>query len=156
VPNQMRSSTTLLDSICTVSNIGQTHQMATNYFEEAACLVQDCNSNTPLPFQTFMAGSRTVIHINCKPFLRRTSIYEIASRFHIPNLAPSLAHFLLCTAEGDRSLYTVGGHQLPVASATSLPFQKLEVWQGLHVQLKDYHDPCIIHPPPDPLCFTSD
>jgi len=94
-----------------------------------------------------MAGFRTAIHINRKPYLRRTSIDEIASRFHIPNLAPSLAYFLTCVIAGDRSLYTVGGCQSPIAGAISLLFQKLEVWQGLHVQSRDYHDPCIIHPP---------
>jgi hypothetical protein len=107
VPNQMRSSTTLLDSLHTVSNIGRTRRIATNYFEEAAHLVRDCNSNTPLPFRTFMAGSRTVIHINREPYLRRTSIEEIASMFHIPDLVPSLAHFLTRAAECDRSLYCI-------------------------------------------------
>lgn len=153
VPNQMRSSTTLLDSICTVSNIGRTRRIATNYFQEAACLVRESNSNTPHPFRTFMAGSITAIHVNREPYLRRTSIDEIASRFRIPDLAPSLAHFLLRAAEGDRSLYTVGGRRPPAASTTSIPFQKLEVWQGFRIQLKDYHDPCIVHPP-QTLCAS--
>ncbi len=153
VPNQLRSSATLLGSIHTVSNIGRTRRIPTNYFEEAAHLVRDCDLNLPLPLRTFMAGSRTAIHLNREPFLRRTSIHEIASRFCIPDLAPSLAHFLSRAAEGGRSLYTVGGHRSPAPGTTSLPFQKLEVWQGLRIQLKDYHDPRIVHPP-QALCAS--
>src|SRR6266403_19830 len=146
VLNQISSFSTLLNSIHTVSNVGWTRQIPTNYFKEAICLVWD-NSNTPLPFQTFTAGSGTVIHLNHNPFLRRTLIHEIASMFCLPDLAPSLAHFLLCATEGGRSLYTVGGWWPSAAGTTSLPFQKLDVWQGLRIQLKDYHDPCIVHPP---------
>ena len=153
MPNQMRPNTTLLDSIHTVSNIGHTCRIATNFFEEAACLVQDHDSNTPHPFRTFMAGSRTAIHVNRDPFLRRTPIHEIAIMFHIPDLTPALAHFLMRAAGGDRSLYTVGGRRPPAASATSLPFQKLEVWQGLRIQSKDYHNPRIVHPP-QTLCAS--
>lgn len=153
VPNQMESSTTLLNSIRTVSNIGRTCRIPTNYFEEATCLVRDCDSNTPLPFRTFTAGFRTAIHLNREPFLRRTSIHEIASKFCIPDLVPSLAHFLSRVAEGDRSPYAVGGRRPPAANATSLPFQKLEVWQGLRIQSKDYHDPRIVHPP-QTLCAS--
>ena len=153
MPNQTTSSTTLLDNISTFSNIGQTRRIATNYFEEAACLLQDCNSKTPLPFRTFTADSRAAIHVNREPFLRRTSIDKIASRFCIPDLAPSLAHFLSRAAEGDRSLYTVGGRRPPAASTASLPFEQLEVWQGLHIQLRDYHDPRIVHPP-QTLCAS--
>jgi hypothetical protein len=155
VPNQIGSSTTLLDTIHTVSNIGWMHQIATNYFKKAANLIQDYDSNTSVSFRTFMAGSRTVIHVNHEPYLRRTSINEIASRFHILDLVPSLAHFLMHVTKGDRSLYKVGGCRPLAARAgtTSLPFQKLEVWQGLCIQSKDYHDPHIIHPP-QTLCAS--
>jgi hypothetical protein len=147
------SSTTLLDSIRTVSNIGRTRRIPTNYFEEAACLIRDYDSNTPLPFRTFAAGSRTAIHLNREPFLRRTLVDVIAKRFCIPDLTPSLAHFLSRVAEGDRSLYSVGGRRAPAASAPSLPFQKLDVWQGLRIQMKDYHNTHTIHPP-QTLCAS--
>ena len=153
VPNQIRPSANLLDSIHTVADIGRTRRIPTNYFKEAACLVRDYNSNTPLPFRTFMAGSRTAIHLNHEPLLRRTSIEKITSTFRIPDLAPSLAHFLVRATEGGRSLYAVGGRRPPAAGATPLPFQKLEVWQGLRIQSKDYHDPRIIHPP-QTLCAS--
>ena len=155
-PNQMRSSATLLDSIHTVANIGRTRRIPTNYFKETASLERNCNSNTPLPFRTFLAGSRTAIHLTREPFLRRTSIHDVALKFSIPDLAPSLAHFFSRATAGDRSLYTVGDRRPPalVAGAIpSLPFQKLDVWQGLRIQSKDYHDPCIVHPP-QTLCAS--
>ena len=153
VSNQMGpSASTLLDSIHTVSNIGWTRRIPTNYFEEAACLVRDCNSNTPLPFRTFMAGSKTAIHLNREPYLRRTSIDEIASMFCIPDLKPLLAHFI-ARATDSRSLYTVEGRRPPAAGTTPLPFQKLKVWHGLRIQMKDYHDPHIVHPP-QTLCAS--
>jgi hypothetical protein len=121
--------------------------MPTNYFEEAVCLVQDQDSNTPLPFRTFTAGSRTAIHLNREPFLRRKSIGDITSMFGIPDLTPSLAHFLSRVASGTRSLYMVGGRRPPMAGPLSLPFEKLDVWSGLRLQMKDYHDPRKVHPP---------
>ena len=144
--NQTNSSSTLLNSIHTVSRRCQAARACTNYFEEAICLVRDSDSNTPRPLRTFAAGPRTVIHLNREPFMRRTLITDIASTFGIPDLAPSLAHFLSCAAEGSRSLYTLGGRR-PPASSTNLPFQKLEVWSGLRIQLKDYHNPSIVGPP---------
>ena len=145
--NWTNSSSTLLNNIHSVSNIAQTRRAPTNYFEEAKCLVQDGNSNNMLqPLRTFTAGSRTAIHLNREPFMRRTLIADIASIFGIPDLAPSLARFLSCAAEGNRSIYTVGGRR-PPTSGTNLPFQKLEVWSGLRIQLKDYHNPCIVSPP---------
>ena len=87
--------------------------------------------------------------------MQRTLITDIASMIGISDLAPSLAHFLSCATKGNRSLYTVGGHR-PPTSSTNLPFQKLEVWSGLHIQLKDYHNPCVVGPPQTlcarPLC----
>ena len=151
--NQMGPSANLLDSIRTVSNIGKTRRVPTNYFKEAACLVRDHNSNTPLPFRTFMAGSRTAIHLSREPYLRRKLIHEVASTFHIPDLAPSLTHFFVSVTAGDSSQYTVGGRRIPAAGDTFLPFQKLEVWQGLRIQSKDYHDPRIVHPP-QTLCAS--
>ena len=94
-----------------------------------------------------MACSRTAIHLNREPFLRRTLIHEIATRFGIPDLAPSLAHFHSRVVDGNRSVYMVGGRRHPVASTTSLPFQKLEVWQGLRIQMRDYHNLYIVQPP---------
>ena len=144
---QTSSSATLLDSICTVSNsIARTRRIPTNYFEEAACLVQDHDSTTPLPFRTFTAGSRTAIHLNRQPFLRRTLVHEISRRFRIPDLIPSLAHFLSRAADGNRSLHTIGGRR-PPTGVICLPFEKLEVWQGLRIQMKDHHNPRTVHPP---------
>jgi len=144
--NRTSSSSTLLNSILTVSNIGQTRRAPTNYFEEAICLIRDGDSNMPRPLRTFTAGSRTAIHLNHEPFMRRTLITDIASMFGIPDLAPSLARFLSCATEGNRSLYTIGGRR-PPTNGTKLPFQKLEVWSGLRIQLKDYHNPRIVGPP---------
>jgi hypothetical protein len=36
---------------------------------------------------------------------------------------------------------------MPTASHLSLPFERLDVWSGLHLQIKDYHDPGKVHPP---------
>ena len=106
---QTNSSSTLLDSIHTVSRKCRTARADTNYFEEAICLVRDNESSTPQPLRMFTAGSRTAIHLNREPFMRRTSVTEIASTFGIPDLAPSLSRFLSCAAGGSGSLYTVGG-----------------------------------------------
>jgi len=144
-PNQTNSSSTL-NSIHTLSGTC-TARVLTNYFEEAICLVRDCDSKTPRPLRTFTAGSRAAIHLNREPFMRRTLITDIASMFGIPDLAPSLARFLSCAAEGNGSIYTIGGRRRPTASSTNLPFQRLEVWSGLRIQLKDYHNPSIVHPP---------
>ena len=145
--HQTNSSSVLLDSITTVSDIAQTRRVPTNYFAEAACLVRDCDSNTPLPLRTFIASSRTAIHLNRVPFLRRRPIDEIASTFRIPDLASSIAHFLSRIASGTRSLFMVGGRRPPTANASSLPFEKLDVWAGLRLQVKDYHNPRIAQPP---------
>lgn len=144
--NQTNSSSTLLNSIQTVSRTNRAARAPTNYFEEAIFLVQDDDPNVPQPLRTFTAGSKTAIHINREPFMRRTLIADIASMFGIPDLAPSLARFLSCVAEGNKSLYTVGGRR-PPATSTNLPFRMLEVWPGLRIQLKDYHNAGIVGPP---------
>ena len=142
------SSSVLLNNIRTVSNISHTRRASTNYFDEAVCLVQDHDSSTPRPFRTFTAGLRTAIHLNREPLLRRTPIGDIATMFNIPDLMPALAHFMVRVIDGGRVVYTVGGRRPAATSNTPpLPSQKIEVWPGLRVQMKDFHDPCIIHPP---------
>ena len=146
-----------INSSSTLNSISRIHGPArrahTNYFEEAIRLVRDSDSNTPRPLRTFTAGSRIAIHLNREPFMRRTLVTDIASIFGIPDLAPSLARFLLCTAEaeGNRSLYTIGGRRQP-ASSTNLPFQMLEVWSRLRIQMKDYHNHSVVVPP-QTLCI---
>jgi hypothetical protein len=144
--NQTNSSSTLLNSIHTVSVTGRASRARTDYFEEANCLMRGSDSNMTRPLRTFIAGPMTAIHLNLKPFMRRTLVADIASMFGITDLEPSLARFLSCATKGDGSLYTIGGRR-PPASSTNLPFQKLEVWSGLRIQLKDYHNPSIAGTP---------
>jgi Plavaka transposase len=141
------SSSTLLNNICTVSGLSQTRRAPTDYFQEAVSLVRDQDSDTPLPFRTFLAGSSTAIHLNREPFLRKKSINEIATMFCIPDLAPSLAHLLSRVASRSLSLYAVGGRRLPTAVPLSLPFEKLDVWHGMRLQMKDYHNPRVVQAP---------
>jgi|SRR6266850_3704757 len=95
----------------------------------------------------FTTGLRTTIHLNHEPLLRRTPIDDIATMFNIPNLIPALAHFVTRVIDRSQAVYTIGGQQPAATSNTLPPSQKIEVWPGFHVQMKDFHNPCIIHPP---------
>ena len=60
---------------------------------------------------------------------------------------PALAHFMIRITDGSRAVYTVGGRRPAATTNTPLPFQKIEVWPGLRIQMKDFHNPSIVHPP---------
>ena len=75
--------------------------------------------------------------------------------FGIPDLVPALVHFLThVQIDGSKATFTVGSQQPVSTSNTPLLFQKIEVWPGLCIQMKDIHNPHIIHPP-ETLCAWS-
>jgi hypothetical protein len=141
-------SAVLLNNIRTVSDISHTRRADKNYFDEAACLIRDNDPKTLRPFRTFTVGPITAIHLNREPFLRRTLINDIATTFSIPDLVPALVHFLTgVRIDGSTATFTVGGRRPVSTGNTPLPFQKIEVWPGLRIQMKDIHNPRIVHPP---------
>jgi hypothetical protein len=76
------------------------------------------------------------------------SVNDVATRFSLPDLCPSLADYLQHVKTGAGFVQAVGGHWT-AAAGCPLPFDLLEIWTSLSVQIqsKSYFSPKSVLPP---------
>jgi hypothetical protein len=113
----------------------------TNYFLVAQLLTQQQSATTPFPLRTWSTTS-TAFHLTRRPTLK-TSLNSAAAAYNLPDLVPSLTHFLHRLGTGD-SLLPIGGRRH--ISSRPLPYREVEVWDSVTLQVKNYHRPHIILP----------
>ena len=116
-----------------------------NYFQAANLLVQQKIPPPPFPLRTFSVES-TALHLSRDPAFRRMTPDDISRRFSIPDLIPALSHFFLRITQNRDSISSIGGHRYGIDQVV-LPFEKLEVWTGVWLQSKDYHNRNIVLQP---------
>ena len=127
-----------------VSPCSRQPRSRTNYFQVGELLAQQQSTTTPFPLRTWSIAS-TAFHLTRKPPLKM-SLDDAATRFGLPDLIPSLSHFLHRLESGD-SLLSIGGRRHASSSLRPLPYREVQVWTSVILQLKEYHRPHIVLPP---------
>ncbi|KAG1745488.1 uncharacterized protein EDB91DRAFT_1236361 [Suillus paluster] len=116
-----------------------------NYFAIAKLLQAREVGTVPVPLRSFSVGC-TSFHLTYEPSIRTISVDAAALKFGLPDLRPAIADFLSCeAAHGQDFVHIIRGARRAVP-ATSLPFEKLQVWFKLQLQDTDFHDISIIWP----------
>lgn len=138
------STTALLARIEPVSSLAGPTRILCNYFLEAERLLSGEESRAPIPYRTF-AGVNTAFHLTRDPSFKSLAIDEIASKYGIPDLRPALADYLQRIKYGTK-VFSVGGRRT-ASGACDLPFDLLQVWKKVRIQVKEYHEPYNILPP---------
>ncbi|KAJ7672465.1 hypothetical protein DFH06DRAFT_1124357 [Mycena polygramma] len=111
----------------------------TNYFAHSLALLQQPNALQP--FRCFTsADGRTAFCLNRDPTPgRRLSVDEVVTLFALPDLPAALQAFIY-RAQPDDGPMMIGGRRPNAAATVRLGF-KLQVWDGVALQSKAYHDP---------------
>jgi len=139
------TTSALLSKINPVSNLSGPSQFAADYFREVEYLLNCPNPNAPRPFRTF-TSHHTAFHLNHDPVFKPMLVDEVALKFGLPDLRPSLADFLQRRIMENPAIYPVGGRRR-ASSQCSLPFETLQVWASVRIQSKAYHNRDEILPP---------
>jgi hypothetical protein len=139
------TTASLLSKIQPVSRLSGPSRLTGNYFEQAEFLHAGGDPRAPFPFRTF-SHAHVAFHLNRDASFKQMTVDEVADRFNLPDLRPSLADFMQCTIKEKPSLYQVGGRR-KATSGCPLPFDKLEVWSSFRIQTKSYHDLQKVLPP---------
>jgi hypothetical protein len=141
----LSTTSSLLTRIQPVSTLSGPTRIVSNYFEEAESLQCGEDPHAPLPFRTF-AGASAALHLTRDPSFKRMSVDDVAARFNLPDLRPSLADYLQHIKAGAASVQVVGGRRTAVTGCP-LPFDSLEIWTNVRIQSKAYHNPKGVLPP---------
>lgn len=77
--------------------------------------------------------------------MTRTLIDDIADKFRLPDLRPSLADYFERRKGSDGTLHPIGGTRQSLVNAP-LPFDHAQVWYKVRLQCGSYHDQKILTP----------
>ena len=145
IDNQYITSTsTLLSHIRPISNVSGPLRVADDYFCKAASLLAGADPNAPCPFRTF-TNAHTAFHLTRDPTFKQMTVDEVAEKFDLLDLRPSLADYLQRAADKP-AIHVVGGRRRAV-SGCALPFEMLQVWSSVRIQSKAYHNRNEVLPP---------
>ncbi|KAJ6480668.1 hypothetical protein C8R47DRAFT_982797 [Mycena vitilis] len=111
----------------------------TNYFARSLALLRQPDALQP--FRCFTsADGRTAFCLNRDPTPgRRLNVDEVVTLFALPDLPAALRAFIH-RAQPDDGPMMIGGRRPNAAATVRLGF-KLQVWDGVALQSKAYHDP---------------
>ncbi|KAJ7601568.1 hypothetical protein DFH06DRAFT_1153865 [Mycena polygramma] len=126
----------------------------TNYFAHSLALLQQPNALQP--FRCFTsADGRTAFCLNRDPTPgRRLRVDEVATLFALPDLPAAIQTFIY-RAQPDDGPMMIGGRRPNAAATVRLGF-KLQVWDGVALQSRAYHDPKKILDPQTVNCSPPD
>ena len=128
----------------------------TNYFAAAAQLCTKKVGTIPLPLRTFSVNNNTAIHLAYDPSIRRITINDTTEKYDLPDLRSALVDFLNREkAYGPDIVHPIGG-QRRASSASSLPFNEVQVWFKVRVQNTEFDDPGVVVPAQTLLCSPPD
>jgi hypothetical protein len=116
---------------------GRVHRFV-DYFERARQLAEGTytGADVPQPLRTF-AMSITAYHLNADPTLTRMTVDGVADVFELSDLRTALADYLECDAAA--SAHVIGGRRRALPNCR-LPFEHIQVWCKVRMQLKSYHE----------------
>ncbi|KAJ7665341.1 hypothetical protein DFH06DRAFT_1323734 [Mycena polygramma] len=126
----------------------------TNYFAHSLALSKQPNALQPFRCFTSADGS-TAFCLNRDPTPgRRLSVEEVVTLFALPDLPAAIKTFIH-RAQPDDGPMMIGGKRPNAASDVRLGF-KLQVWDGVALQSKAYHDPKKLLDPQTINCSPPD
>ena len=67
------------------------------------------------------------------------TVNDAAEKFGLPDLRPALTDFLCHYTPDNSANYDIGGWRRAVAN-TDINFSKIEIWSGVHIQTKTFHN----------------
>ena len=116
--------------------VNGSHQSHNNYFNKASHIQN--NDQALHPLHTF-TESHITFHLNCSPSFKQMTIDDMAEKFGLPDLCPTLTDFLCHYMPDNSANYVIGGRQRAAAN-TDINFSKIEIWSGVHIQMKTFHN----------------
>ncbi|KAG2059350.1 hypothetical protein BDR06DRAFT_979926 [Suillus hirtellus] len=126
-----------------LEEINHTH-VATNYFCKARQMAtMRCDSS--ILHQTFIAEN-TAIHLNFSPSHSEVKLDDVSTDFNLPDLHVVLSSFLQHDACERGIVHGVGGprQRLSIDHPPILPFDCIQLWNMVCLQLKSFHNPDIV------------
>ena len=109
-------------------------QSPSNYFDEATVLKDDPKAL----FFTF-TDAHTTFHLICNPTFKQMTINEATKKFGLLDLCAALMDFMHHYMMANFAIYGISDQQSTVA-LTNFISPKVQVWSGVHIQLKSFHD----------------
>ena len=67
------------------------------------------------------------------------SIDDVAKKFRLPYFHPALVDFMDHYTPENSATYSISGQQSTVA-CSNLNFPKVQIWSGVHIQSKEFHN----------------
>lgn len=67
------------------------------------------------------------------------TLKEAAKKFRLPDLGPTLMDFMHHNTGEAQASYSIGG-QCSTVAQTNIGSSKIQVWSGVHIQLKSFHN----------------
>jgi hypothetical protein len=108
-----------------------------DYFDGARKLIEGTTgTNPPRPFRTF-ATLTTAYHLSADPTLTRMTVNKTAEIFELDDLRAALADYL--ERDAAASVHTIGGRRR-ATSDCKLPYERIQVWCKVRMQLRSYHE----------------
>ena len=90
------------------------------------------------PFHIF-TGPCTAFHLSWDPSFKQMSIDEVAKKYSLPDLHTALVDFIHCYSPSNPAPYLIGS-QCSTAAHSNIGFVKIQVWSGICLQLKSFHN----------------
>ncbi|KAH7918561.1 hypothetical protein BV22DRAFT_1024408 [Leucogyrophana mollusca] len=114
-----------------------------NYFDRARALMRGEHPDAPQPFRT-LATPITALHLTYSPTLTNMTVNKTADTFGLRDLRPALADYLSRVQDGV-TYHGIGGRRKAHAGC-HLPFERIQVWCKLRLQLHSFHYPDLVEP----------
>jgi len=124
--------------------VSGTSRSVTDYFALAGRLERGLVLGAPHPHRTFTVLS-TAFHLSRDPN-RQMLIDDAAREFDLPDLRPALADYVRRLESGWESAQAIGGRRT-AHEASQLPFDSIQIWYKVRMQLRPYHDHQDLKPP---------
>ena len=108
-----------------------------DHFVNAEVLRRSPPPFAPRPLRTFSMPS-TAFHLNHRASKTRLSVDLTAALFRLPDLRPALADYVKRVQTGTHWSHCIGGRR-SASAAASLPFNDLQIWYNVKMQMKSVH-----------------
>ena len=116
--------------------VNDSHQSHNNYFDKASHIQ---NNDQALRLLCTFTESHIAFHLNCSPSFKQMTVNDMAEKFGLPDLHPTLTDFLCHYMPDNSANYVIGGWRRAAAN-TDINFSKIEIRSSVHIQTKTFHN----------------
>ena len=114
----------------------ESKKVTDHYFEHADALIAGKFPAAPRPYRTF-ALATTAFHLSFRPTMTNMTVDSAAELYELPDFRPAIADYL------DRHFpdftHTIGGRRQSALDC-QLPFNRIQIWHKMRIQLRSSHD----------------